>query len=175
MSISGIHHSMSLFLRFKGVAEKKRIFFLLVMALLLISGALLFNAPEQTQIITVKFPAGTDLKAEVADTPEKLLFGLAFRNFLPSDEGMVYIFGESGPHQVWTKEFQFPVDIMWVDESKKVVHIVEKAPPCMGKSQCPWYGPPPQDARYVIETNAGFVEQADVAVGNQLKFVLALS
>ena len=80
------------------------------MSLLLISGALLFNSPGQTQVINVKFPNGTLLKSEVADTPEKLLFGLAFRPSLPEGEAMLYIFGESGPHRVWTKEFQFPVD-----------------------------------------------------------------
>jgi len=162
------------FLQFKGAADKKRIFFLLVMALLLISGALFFNAPEQTQVININFPGGTALRAEVADTPEKLLFGLAFRNVLPPGEGMVYIFGESGPHRVWTKEFQFPVDVIWVDESKVVVHVVEKAPPCI-ESRCPWYGPPPRDARYVIEANAGFVEQAKVAIGSQLTFTLFVS
>ena len=88
------------------------------MALLLISGALLFNSPGQTQLITVKFPNGAHLKSEVADTPEKLLFGLAFRPSLPQNEAMLYIFGESGPHRVWTKEFQFPVDVIWIDESK---------------------------------------------------------
>ena len=159
------------FLKVKGVADKKRIFFLLVMALLLISGALLFNAPEQTQVINVNFPEGAVLKAEVADTPEKLLFGLAFRNSLPDDEGMIYIFGESGPHRVWTKEFQFPIDIIWVDESKIVVHVVENVSPCR-ETQCPWYGPPPQDARYIIEANAGFIKQANVARGTHLKFTL---
>ena len=167
-------NTMLSFLRFQGVAGKKRIFFLLVMALLLMSGALLFNAPEQTQVINVNFPSGAVLKAEVADTPEKLLFGLAFRNVLPPDEGMVYIFEESGPHRVWTKEFQFPVDVIWVDESKIVVHVVENAPPCM-ESQCTWYGPPPQKARYIIEANAGFVKQADVTLGAQLKFTLFVS
>jgi len=162
------------FLQAKNVGDKKRIFFLLVMALLLISGALLFNAPEQTQVIKINFPGGAVIKAEVADTPEKLLFGLAFRNVLPPDEGMVYIFEESGPHRVWTKEFQFPVDVIWVDESKKVVHVIEKASPCT-ESQCPWYGPPPRDARYIIEANAGFVEQAEVELGVQLKFTLVTS
>jgi uncharacterized protein len=161
-------------LRFKGVGDKKRIFFLLVMALLLMSGALLFNAPEQTQVININFPGGAVLKAEVADTPEKLLFGLAFRNVLPPDEGMVYIFEESGPHRIWTKEFQFPVDVIWVDESKMIVHVVEKAPPC-SESRCPWYGPPPKNARYVIEANAGFVEHAKVAIGAQLTFTMYIS
>jgi len=158
----------------KGVPNKNRILFLLVMALLLISGFLLFNAPKQTEFFYVKFPSGGVLKAEVADTPEKLLFGLAFRNALPPEVGIVYIFEDSGLHRVWTKEFQFPVDMVWVDESKIVVHIVERAPPCRD-SQCPWYGPPPQDARYIVEANAGFVEQAEVKVGDKVLFSLGIS
>ncbi len=158
----------------KGAPDKKRIFFLIIMALLLISGALLFNSPGQTQTINVTFPSGAVLKSEVADTPEKLLFGLAFRESLPVDEAMLYIFEESGPHRVWTKEFQFPIDVIWVDESKVVVHVVENAPPCV-KGKCQWYGPPPRDARYIIEANSGFVKRAKVDLGNQLKFTLFVS
>lgn len=165
---------MSGFLSAKGSPDKKRIIFLILMALLLISGALLFNSPGQTQTINVTFPSGAVLKSEVADTPEKLLFGLAFRETLPSNEAMLYIFEESGPHRVWTREFQFPVDVIWVDESKIVVHVVENAPPCQ-KGKCTWYGPPPKDARYVIETNSGFVKNAHVKLGNQLKFTLFVS
>jgi uncharacterized membrane protein (UPF0127 family) len=159
------------FLKLQAGTNKKRILFLVIMSLLLISGALLFNSPGQTQVINVKFPSGAVLKAEVADTPEKLLFGLAFRPVLPEEEAMLYIFGESGPHRVWTKEFQFPVDIMWVDESKIVVHLEKNVPPCFD-NPCTWYGPPPNDARYILEANAGFIAQEKVAVGNQVKFTL---
>ncbi len=153
---------------------KKRIAFLIIMALLLISGALLFNSPGQTQVINVNFPSGAVLKGEVADTPEKLLFGLAFRQSLSPDEAMIYIFPESGPHRVWTKEFQFPIDVIWVDESKVIVYVEQDVPPCL-TNDCPWYGPPPKDARYVIEANAGFISQERVEVGNRLKFTLFLS
>ncbi len=159
------------FLKLQDGTNKKRIFFLVIMALLLISGALLFNSPGQTQVINVKFPSGAVLKSEVADTPEKLLFGLAFRPVLPEEEAMLYIFGESGPHRVWTKEFQFPVDIIWVDESKIVVDVEKNVPPCFD-NPCTWYGPSPNDARYILEANAGFIAREKVAVGNKLKFIL---
>jgi len=159
------------FLKLPEGTNKKRIIFLVLMALLLISGALLFNSPGQTQVINVNFPSGAFLKAEVADTPEKLLFGLAFRPVLPEEEAMLYIFGESDLHRVWTKEFQFPVDIIWVDESKIVVHLEKNVPPC-SNNPCTWYGPPPNDARYILETNAGFIAREKVALGNQLKFTL---
>ncbi len=144
---------------------------MVIMALLLISGALLFNSPGQTQLINVKFASGALLKSEVADTPEKLLFGLAFRPSLPDDEAMLYIFGESGPHRIWTKEFQFPVDVIWIDESKIIVHMEKNVPPC-SKNPCTWYGPPPKDARYILETNAGFIDTEKVAVDQKVKFTL---
>ena len=162
---------MLAFLKLQDGTNKKRIFFLFIMALLLISGALLFNSPGQTQLINVKFSNGAVLKSEVADTPEKLLFGLAFRPSLPEDEAMLYIFEESGPHRVWTKEFQFPVDVIWVDESKIIVHLEKNVPPC-SENPCTWYGPPPSDARYILETNAGFIDREKVVIGNQLKFTL---
>ncbi len=159
------------FLKSQDGTNKKRIFFLLVMALLLISGSLLLNSPGQTQVINVKFPNGAVLQSEVADTPEKLRFGLAFRPNLPEGEAMLHIFGESGLHRVWTKGFQFPVDILWVDESKIVVHLEKNVPPC-SERPCIGNGPPQNDARYILVTNEGFIARAKVTVGNQLKFIL---
>ncbi len=153
--------------------SRKRILFLVLMALLLISGALMFNAPKGTEIIEVRFPSGTNLQAEVAETPEKLLFGLAFRETLPEDHGIILLFEESGLHKVWTKQYQFNVDLIWVDESKHVVHIVETAVPCPN-DPCEWYGPPPERARYLIEANSGFVARAQVSVGDELVFALRL-
>ena len=143
------------------------------MALLLVSGAMLFNAPKQTEIIEVRFPSGVNLQAEVADTPEKLLFGLAFRPNLPPDEGMIFLFEESGPHKVWTKGFQFHVDLIWVDESKHIVYLKEHAEPCKD-DPCPWYGPPPENARYLIEANSGFIHKSDAKVGSELVFALRM-
>lgn len=153
--------------------NKKRIIFLALMALMLISGALLFNAPKQSEVIEVRFPSGAKLQAEVADTPEKLLFGLAFRESLPEDSGMIFLFEKSDLHKVWTKGFQFPVDLIWVDESKQVIHVKEAAQPCI-EDPCPWHGPPPENARYVIEANMGFAQRAEAVVGTELIFALRM-
>lgn len=153
--------------------NRKRIVFLVLMSLLLVSGALMFNAPKGTEIIEVRFPSGANLQAEVADTPEKLLFGLAFRETLPEDHGMILLFEESGLHKVWTKRYQFNVDLIWVDESKHVVYIVETAVPC-ASDPCDWYGPPPERARYLLEANSGFVDRAQVSNGQELVFALRL-
>lgn len=153
--------------------KQSRVFVLLVLSLVLIAGSLFLTGRKDTDTIIVTFPSGKEIEAEVADTPEKLLFGLAFRDGLPPDSGMLYIFETSDRHRVRTKGFKIPVDMIWVDESRHVVHLVESADPCP-QDPCPLYGPPPENARYVIQTAAGFLEQERLAPGAELKFTLRL-
>ena len=121
----------------------------------------------------VTFPSGVEIEAEVADTPEKLLFGLAFRDSLPPGSGMIYIYEENGLHRVRTKEYRFPIDILWVDESHHVVHMQEHAEPC-ASDPCPLHGPPPEPARYVIQTESGFIKNSGVVKNDELKYALRM-
>lgn len=153
--------------------KKKRIITLILLAILLMSISMFLVERKESDIIVVTFPSGVELEAEVADTPEKLLFGLAFRDELPAHSGMLYIFEENGPHRVRTREYRFPVDILWIDESHHVVHMVERAEPC-AQDPCPLYGPPPEFARYVLQAEAGFLKEAGVVKGDELKYVLRM-
>ena len=153
---------------------QRRVVVLIVLVLGLLAGSWFFTGPKDTDTIIVTFPSGATIDAEVADTPEKLLFGLAFRESLPPDSGMLYIFETSDRHKVRTKGFTFPIDVIWADESRHVVHLVERASPCE-KDPCPAYGPPPENARYVIETEAGFIKREQLSTGVELKFTLKLS
>lgn len=105
--------------------------------------------------------------------PEKLLFGLAFREGLPADTGMLYIFESTGLHRVQTRQFRIAVDMVWINESHHVVHILEQVPPCE-KDPCPLYGPPPEPVRYLIEAEAGSVQRAGITTGMELKFTLRM-
>ena len=83
--------------------KKKRIITLVLMAVFLMSASFFFIDRKDETIIIVSFPNGRELETEVADTPEKLLFGLAFRETLPPNGGMLYIFESTGQNHVWTK------------------------------------------------------------------------
>lgn len=153
--------------------KRSRIVVLILLAILLLTGSWFLTNQKDSDTIIVTFPSGRAIETEVADTPEKLLFGLAFRDALPPDTGMLYIFEASDLHGIRTKGFKFPVDIIWADESRHIVHVVEGAEPCV-RDPCPIYGPPPQKARYIIETTAGFLDQEHVEPGMELKFTLRL-
>jgi uncharacterized membrane protein (UPF0127 family) len=153
--------------------KKNRIIMMILLAVLLMSVSMFLVERKESSIIVVRFPSGVEIEAEVADTPEKLLFGLAFREGLPPNGGMLYIFEENGLHRVRTKEYRFPIDILWVDESHHVVHMLEHAEPC-AKDPCPLYGPPPEAARYVLQTEAGFLKKSGVAMNDELKYSLRM-
>ena len=155
------------------VSKRWRGALLFVLALSLLVASFYMTSMKGNEVIVVTFPSGKELETEVADTPEKLLFGLAFRDELPLDSGMLYIFETSDRHRLRTTGFKVPVDMIWVNERRVVVHVVERAAPCSGEP-CPLYGPPPEDARYIIQTVAGFVHEERVAPGVELRFTLRL-
>lgn len=115
------------------------------------------------------FPSGRQVKAEVADTPEARAKGLMFRDSLPADEGMLFIFQQAAPHSFWMKDCKFPIDIIWMDDRKKIIYLSEKTPPCRS-DPCPLYGPKSGKALYVIEVVSGFAQKEKLKPGMKIQF-----
>lgn len=156
-----------------GGQKKKRIITLGLMAVFLMSASFFLIDRKEETIIIVTFPSGRELEMEVADTPEKLLVGLAFRETLPANGGMLYIFESTGQNHVWTKEYRFPVDLMWVDESHHIVGLKENVVACR-ESECPRYSSSPEAVRYAIQAEAGFIKQEGIILGQELKYTLRM-
>jgi uncharacterized membrane protein (UPF0127 family) len=152
---------------------KKRIITLVLLAVFLVSASLFLVERKDSSYIIITFPNGHELETEVADTPEKLLFGLAFRESLSPGSGMLYIFESTGPHRITTKEYRFPVDVMWIDESRHIVQLMENVPPCQ-RDPCPWYGESPGSVRYVLQAEAGTIHQVGITAGMELKYTLRM-
>jgi uncharacterized membrane protein (UPF0127 family) len=153
--------------------KRNRVITLALLAILLMSVSVFLTSPKESDTIVVTFPSGKTLEAEVADTPEKLLFGLAFREALPPDTGMLYIFETTGIHRLNTKQYKMPVDMIWLDESRHIIQLVENVPPCSSET-CPTYGPGAEPVRYVIQTAAGFVRHEGLHANAELKFALRM-
>lgn len=155
--------------------KKKRIITLALMAIFLMSASYFLIDRKDETIIVVSFPNGPVLETEVADTPEKLLFGLAFRETLPAGSGMLYIFESTGQNHIWTKAYRFPVDIIWIDESHHIVGLKEDVAPCLEREDdCPKYNSFPEVVRYAIQTEAGFIKREGITVGLELKYTLRM-
>ena len=125
-------------------------------------------ADEQTRTLSVQLPSGTKITAEVADTPSKRVLGLMFRDQLPDNHGMLFIFENPDFHGIWMKNCRIPLDILWLDQNRRVIHAEENVPPCQADPCHTYY--PLQKALYVLELNAGLIEKEKIPLGTHLQF-----
>lgn len=133
-----------------------------------------FFLPACTQaadpLVQIQLPGGTIIHAEIADTPRKRGEGLMFREYLPKDRGMLFTFGQAQPWTFWMKNTKIPLDIIWMNENKQVIHIAHQVPICTRIDDgCPQYQPN-DPAFYVLELGGGEAERLKLGKGSKLQF-----
>ena len=109
---------------------------------------------------------GRNFSVEIADTSEKQALGLMFRDSMPADQAMLFIFSAEAPRSFWMKNTRIPLDIMYFDKDLRMVSISADTPPCK-VSRCPSY-PSVVPAKYVLELNAGTAAELGVGLGDVL-------
>jgi uncharacterized protein len=112
-------------------------------------------------------PSGAVYALELAVDPENQEQGLMFRENLPARTGMLFVFPEVAPHHFWMKNTMIPLDVIWMDESGKVLFVSARTPPCKA-DPCPTYGPD-TPVRQVLEIAGGMAEREGVKVGATVK------
>jgi uncharacterized protein len=121
-------------------------------------------------VVPLTLPSGKVLRAEVMVSDEDRSMGLMFRPSLPLDRGMIFVFESAGFHGIWMKNCRFPIDILWLDDDRRIVHVAASVPPCKAEP-CPVYTPM-RRASYVIELNAGQARGEKAVLGAQVRFDL---
>jgi len=127
-------------------------------------------APAAPRRIPLELPSGKVLSVEVMVDDVDRQMGLMFRPSLPEDQGMLFVFDDLDFHAIWMKNCRFPIDIVWLDEAHRVVHVAEAVPPCKA-DPCPVYQPL-RRAAYVVELNSGQARREKVLVGAAVRFEL---
>ncbi len=126
--------------------------------------------PSPEILITVKTPQGVLIQAELADTSLKRAQGLMFREHLANDRGMLFIFGDAQLWTFWMKNTKIPLDIIWMDGTKTIIHIERNVPICTRQDDgCPQYHSA-EGALYVLELGAGRAEALQLQRGMRLSF-----
>ena len=105
------------------------------------------------------------LAIEIADNNEETTQGLMYRRTMPDSCGMLFIFPDSEPRNFWMKNTYLPLDILFLDESKKIITIQANRTP-FSEEQIPSY----QNAKYVLEVNAGYCKRKGIEKGDFINF-----
>lgn len=142
--------------------------FLLVLAALLL-GLQLFDAPAsampERHIVLHGADAQRRLRVELAKDPVDLMRGLMFRQRLAPYDGMLFDFGMMKPIQMWMKNTDIPLDMVFFDEARRVVHIHRGAIPHDETTIAS-----PALARYVLEVDAGKADTLHLATGQHFEW-----
>src|SRR3989344_4284483 len=107
------------------------------------------------------------IDAQVVATPSDRKKGLSGRESLPLNHGMLFVFEQKAQYGIWMKDMQFPIDIIWIGEDKRIVDIVFSATVEKGKrdSELTVYKPK-EAAKYILEINAGLSRLHELSVGD---------
>lgn len=106
----------------------------------------------------------TPVSVTIADSLEEQQRGLSHVVSLGEFEGKLFVFDEPDYYAMWMKDMLIPIDIVWIDESFTVVHIEKNVKP----DTYPETFAPPVPARFVLEVNAFFTENANIEVGDSV-------
>ena len=137
----------------------------LVVSLLLLG--VMTAAAASLQRITIADKVS--FRVEVVSTPEERARGLGYRDSLPLDQGMLFLFEEPDYHTFWMRGMRFPLDILWIREGV-IVHIEENLPPPSPLYvRLPTYRPA-EKADSVLEINAGLVQKYGLQVGDTVVY-----
>lgn len=117
---------------------------------------------EQREVII----GNATLLVEVADTPSERHHGLSGTPELKPDTGMLFIFDQLDSQEMWMKDMQYSLDMLWLDDDRRVVHIEEHLSP----SSYPATVKSPTPARYVVEVPSGFVAAHHIKEGTIAAF-----
>lgn len=117
----------------------------------------------------VLLPNGRRILAELAVTSAEQERGLMQRASLAPDRGMLFLFNQPDYLEFWMYQTLIPLDILWLDQNRRIVFIAANTPPCASanSANCPTYGGR-QLAQYVLEIGAGRAAQYGLQTGDQL-------
>jgi uncharacterized membrane protein (UPF0127 family) len=102
---------------------------------------------------------------ELASDNRSRLRGLSDRDNLPKDRGLLFIFDKQEEQCIWMKDMRFPIDILWLDDNKKILKIEPNvSPDTYPKAYCA------DHTKYVIELNADTAKNAGLETGRTLNF-----
>ena len=150
------------------VAGNKLIYAIAASAILVAAIFLLTqNQHSGKEQITITNSVGQEIHiyVEIADEWPEMQKGLMYQESLPEDEGMLFIFPQSGNYPFWMKNTLIALDAIYISENGTIVDILQMEP-CIA-DPCPTY-PPDADALYVLEVNKGFSERHGIEEGNRM-------
>lgn len=124
--------------------------------------------PEAVATITTSAGETVRVDVEIADDDAERVRGLMFRESLPDDAGMIFLFDRPQTRGFWMKNTLIPLSIAYFDGAGEIVRILDMQP-CRA-DPCDVYEPGVA-YRGALEVNLGAFRRWGVQAGDQIELI----
>jgi uncharacterized membrane protein (UPF0127 family) len=100
--------------------------------------------------------------AEVADTPKERQLGLMYRDSMPENHGMIFIFEEPDYRRFYMKNTRIPLDIAFIKDDGTIDQVKQMQPYSMDLIYSQ------HKVRYALEMNQGWFERHGFGSGDRV-------
>ena len=116
-------------------------------------------APVHWDKTTVEIK-GKTITVEVANTADRRDRGLMYRDSLPPDEGMLFVYKHEDTQSFWMKNTRIPLDIAFLKADGWICDIKQMAPGDLGSHKSD------MRAKFALEMNKGWFAANGIKVGD---------
>lgn len=120
--------------------------------------------PLQTIMMTV---GGVEIEVEVAISAQEQAQGLMYRESMPENHGMLFVYSKPRYMSFWMKNTHIPLSIAYIREDGVVGNIEKMAPHTGGIDPSERYGSKYRSL-YALEMNQGWFEQNGIKEGDSI-------
>src|ERR1700722_16773032 len=121
------------------------------------------STPFGLRIAELKI-SNVPITAEVADTPQASENGLMFRDSLPEDHGMLFIFDQPRKASFWMRNTKIPLSIAYIDSNGRILEIKSMNP--LDEAIVPSNS---DEVAYALEVNQGWFARHGVSPGTKIE------
>jgi uncharacterized protein len=117
----------------------------------------------QTGLAVVQMKIGSrNFSLEVADTDQSRETGLMYRDSMPDDHGMIFVFPDEQVRQFYMANTRIPLDIAFIDAGGTVVSVKSMLPLDLRITSSD------KPAKYAVEMNGGAAAAIGANVGDRV-------
>jgi uncharacterized membrane protein (UPF0127 family) len=135
-------------------------FALLVAALALHTPGAARADPLLTYPLKIK---GHAIRVEVANTPDTRRTGLMFRDSLPENQGMLFLYEAEDRHAMWMKNTLLPLSVAFIDRTGRILNIEDMQPQTEDTHMAA------AAAAYSLEMNQGWFRKRGIKRGDRVE------
>jgi len=104
------------------------------------------------------------IEVQLASTPEQRQIGLMYRENMPENQGMLFIYPDDAQRCFWMRNTPLPLTAAFIDKAGVIVKFADMSP-LSEQSHCSG-----QAVRYVLEMQQGWFKKRGIDTGAQLSF-----